>query len=86
MLRFAPDVALEQLAARGSVAAMVSGITYKKNEATGDKGPEGIVVFHEAGRLMFKATLENDEQPKTFMQEMHEEFLNDMADTPLDEL
>jgi hypothetical protein len=44
------------------------------------------VVFHEAGRLMFKATLENDEQPKTLMQEMHDDFLNDMADTPLDEL
>jgi hypothetical protein len=87
MLRFAPDVALEQLAARGSVAAMVSGITYKKDTPLpGDRGPEGIVVFHETGRLMFKATLENDEQPKTFVQKMDEEFLNDLADTPLDEL
>lgn len=26
--------------------------------------PEGVVVFHVAGNLMFKKTIENDEQPK----------------------
>lgn len=26
--------------------------------------PEGIVVYHTAGNLLFKATLENDEKPK----------------------
>jgi len=26
--------------------------------------PEGIVVFHKAGGVLFKATLEKDEEPK----------------------
>jgi hypothetical protein len=29
-----------------------------------DVGPEGIVVFHQQGGVLFKATLENDEQHK----------------------
>lgn len=81
ILRYAPDLALEQLAKRGSVAAMVSGITYRKEN--NDKGAEGIVVFHEAGRLLFKATLENDEQPKTFAEQAHEKWLDDIAKEPL---
>jgi hypothetical protein len=36
-----------------------NGILYKSGT-----GPEGIVVFHEAGRLLFKATIEHDEQHK----------------------
>jgi hypothetical protein len=28
--------------------------------------PEGIVVFHKAGNLMFKKTIEKDEEPKSF--------------------
>ena len=30
----------------------------------GFMNPEGIVVFHQASRTMFKRTLEGDEQPK----------------------
>lgn len=26
--------------------------------------PEGVVVYHSAGRMLFKATIENDEKPK----------------------
>lgn len=32
--------------------------------APGYARPEGIVVYHSAGRVMFKATIENDEKPK----------------------
>jgi hypothetical protein len=30
----------------------------------GFMNPEGIVVFHVAGNLMFKKTIKNDESPK----------------------
>ena len=33
--------------------------------APGFMRPEGIVIFHTAGNLMFKKTLENDEKPKS---------------------
>lgn len=29
-----------------------------------DMRPEGIVIFHEQGRVLFKKTLENDERGK----------------------
>lgn len=32
--------------------------------APGFTRPEGIIVFHEASRVLFKVTLENDEKPK----------------------
>ena len=32
--------------------------------APGFMKPEGIVVFHTAGNLLFKATIENDDKPK----------------------
>jgi RNA ligase len=31
--------------------------------------PEGVVVYHVAGNLYFKATLKNDESPKTLVKE-----------------
>ncbi len=33
--------------------------------APGFKAPEGIVLFHEAGRVGFKKTLEKDDEPKS---------------------
>jgi RNA ligase len=47
------EKAIEMLRIKGSFAA--SGFTR----------PEGIVVFHVAGNLLFKKTLEKDEVPKT---------------------
>jgi hypothetical protein len=32
--------------------------------APGFMRPEGIIIYHKAGNLMFKATIENDESPK----------------------
>lgn len=49
----AVEVALERLRYEGSLA--VPG--YAK--------PEGVVVYHKAGNLLFKVTLENDSEPKT---------------------
>ena len=46
------DAALESLRANGSVAA------------PGFMNPEGVVVFHLAGRVGFKKTLHKDELPK----------------------
>ncbi len=46
------DEALIQLRLNGSLAA------------PGFRNPEGIVIFHTAGNLMFKKTLENDALPK----------------------
>lgn len=46
------DVAISHLRDRGSYAA------------PGFMQPEGIIVFHTAASLMFKKTLEGDEQPK----------------------
>jgi hypothetical protein len=31
--------------------------------------PEGVVIFHTAGNLMFKKTIEKDEQPKGHKEE-----------------
>jgi hypothetical protein len=47
------DSALYELKQRGSVAA------------PGYKFPEGIVVFHVAGNVGFKMTLDNDGVPKS---------------------
>jgi hypothetical protein len=49
-----PDIlsALDVLAREGSVAA------------PGFMNPEGVVVYHEAARTMFKKTLEKDSEPK----------------------
>ena len=78
VIRFAPDVVLAQLAARGSVAATVNGERYIKDLNPGDKGPEGIVVFHEAGRLMFKATIDGDEQSKSLAARvLHEKLMHE---------
>lgn len=44
--------ALNFLESNGSVAA------------PGFMRPEGVIVYHTAGNVLFKATLENDEQPK----------------------
>jgi hypothetical protein len=46
------DDAIENLARYGSLAA------------PGFMKPEGVVVFHAAASIMFKKTLEKDEQPK----------------------
>jgi hypothetical protein len=89
VLRFAPDLMLEHLSQRGSVAATVglepngTPVVYKKNSETGDKGAEGIVVFHEKGGIMFKATLENDEQPKTVAEVEHEKWLDEIGKEPI---
>lgn len=48
----AVTMAVEQLAANGSVAA------------PGYMQPEGVVVFHEASKQLFKVTIENDGKPK----------------------
>lgn len=45
-------VCLEDLRANGSRAA------------PGFKDPEGIIVYHEAARQMFKITIKDDEKPK----------------------
>lgn len=78
ILRYAPDVALGILAKRGSLAQ--PGYKLEEAEPTSRGsffnwdtgqwwksgiGPEGIVVFHKAGGVLFKATLEKDEKPKT---------------------
>lgn len=49
---FWPDLALDSLATYGSMAA------------PGYMNPEGIVVYHTAGNLLFKATIKNDEKHK----------------------
>jgi hypothetical protein len=46
---------IERLRTLGSVAA------------PGFMKPEGVVIFHTAGNLMFKKTLENDESPKSLV-------------------
>jgi hypothetical protein len=48
----AVETALEYLRAKGSVAA------------PGFARPEGVVIYHEASRTLFKKTLEKDEEPK----------------------
>ena len=104
ILRYAPDMALEMLASRGSYAAPdyrgveVDPEQFSVEEYTRlledgcrtgrtrgnklyhrDTGPEGIVVYHKAGDLLFKATIENDEQPKTQVQQAHEAMLDELA-------
>lgn len=51
------EFALDQLREYGSVAA------------PGFRKPEGVVVFHTAGNVGFKKTLEKDEMPKTVAQQ-----------------
>jgi hypothetical protein len=48
------DIVLQHLKTEGSRASK------------GFMNPEGIVVFHKAGNLMFKKTIEKDEEPKSF--------------------
>ena len=48
----AAEMVLEKLAEHGSFAA------------PGYMNPEGIVIFHKAGNLLFKKTNTNDERPK----------------------
>ena len=38
--------------------------TYGSQAAPGFIAPEGIIIFHTAGNLMFKKTLKNDEKGK----------------------
>ena len=35
--------------------------------APGFKQPEGIIIYHTAGNLLFKVTLVGDEKPKTLL-------------------
>lgn len=44
--------ALDELAANGSIAS------------PGFMKPEGVVIYHEAAKMLFKKTVEKDEQPK----------------------
>ena len=30
--------------------------------------PEGVVIYHKAGNVLFKKTIEKDEQPKSIIQ------------------
>lgn len=46
------DLALDSLSRNGSVAA------------PGFMKPEGVVIFHEQARMLFKKTIEKDEEPK----------------------
>jgi hypothetical protein len=46
------ETSLLRLYSRGSFAA------------PGFMKPEGIVIFHTAGNLLFKKTLEHDDEPK----------------------
>lgn len=48
----AVDIALDHLRTHGSVAA------------PGFMKPEGVVVWHDAARTLFKKTIEKDEEPK----------------------
>lgn len=50
--RFAPEAAVDQLREFGSLAV------------PGYRHPEGIIVYHKAGNLLFKATCEKDEEWK----------------------
>jgi hypothetical protein len=52
-LNYAVDDALHTLESEGSIIA------------PGFKNPEGVVVFHEAAGVLFKATIKNDESPKS---------------------
>jgi hypothetical protein len=36
--------------------------------AKGFMKPEGVVIFHTAGNLFFKKTIEHDNEPKTISQ------------------
>ena len=48
------EVALDALRRHGSFASGASGFS----------NPEGIIIFHAQGNVLFKATLEGDERPK----------------------
>lgn len=47
------DYALDDLSRNGSVAAL------------GFMKPEGVVIFHEQARILFKKTIEKDSEPKS---------------------
>jgi len=49
---YVPDEFIEYLKANGSIAA------------PGFMKPEGIIIYHTAGNLYFKKTIENDEKYK----------------------
>lgn len=38
---------------------------FGSSASPGFREPEGIIIYHTAGNLLFKVTLENDEKPKT---------------------
>ncbi len=74
---FAPDCALKMLAQRGSFAQPGYKLEPAEPNSPGSfqerftgkwfkrgVGPEGIVVYHKAGGVLFKATLEGDEHHK----------------------
>lgn len=88
---YAPDAALKMLAQRGSYAMPgYKGVKMDPNTQgafeerfTGkwfrkETGPEGIIVMHTAGLVLFKATLENDEGHK--FQQTDEEVISGVID------
>lgn len=40
---------------------------FGSSAAPGFKQPEGIIIYHTAGNLLFKVTVENDEKPKALV-------------------
>jgi hypothetical protein len=50
-------------------ATLTSLSTGGSKAAPGYMKPEGIVIFHQAARIMFKKTIENDSQPKGVVDE-----------------
>ena len=67
------DTEIEKLREFGSIVA------------PGFMKPEGVVIFHTAGNLMFKKTLENDEKPKSLAQNkmpLIRPYLSDQAGLP----
>ena len=40
---------------------------FGSSAAPGFKQPEGIIIYHTAGNLLFKVTIENDEKPKALV-------------------
>jgi len=48
-----------------AIEGVLADLKYKGSYAAlGFMKPEGIVIFHTQGRLLFKKTIENDEKPK----------------------
>lgn len=46
------------------VNQLLSDLKLNGSSAAEFDRPEGVVVYHSAGRMLFKATIENDEKPK----------------------